>query len=491
VTAQGPVRYAAFRVGTGLALVSPSTFALLDTTNGALAERLWALMEEGAGVDSLLEELSATGLRSLGSFALVEVEPDAMRVVVRGEACAEVVSESDTERFTGVGVKTWLEHVVPGGRSFVLALDGELGEPSPYRVTEAVLPAVGLMWPIVRDDSPTLQGLELGHLADFEPGLAIAPPFVPAVVETVAPPVTVTPEAVEVAEAVEVVEVVEVAEFAGHAGDASDDDDFLDGQTVHRSVVVAALAPQPAPAPEPEIPPDPSAPRAPSWDTIIGGVASISNAPPISSVPQISAVPTGAPPAAPQAPDTNVGMKGDHDGMTMSVAQLRAMRAAEGMASLPPVPMGGPTVQALLCPSGHASPPHASFCRVCSAPLTGAPVTIGRPPLGRITMSSGHVIELTRPAIVGRNPKVEGRLPSEVPQTVRIDAGQALSRSHVMIRIEEWQVLVEDLGSANGTTVTLPGRDPRRLHEGEPMLLEHGAHIDLGGEVDGTYDATP
>jgi pSer/pThr/pTyr-binding forkhead associated (FHA) protein len=108
--------------------------------------------------------------------------------------------------------------------------------------------------------------------------------------------------------------------------------------------------------------------------------------------------------------------------------------------------------------------------------------------MGRIVLSTGDVVDLTRPAVIGRNPKIEGRLTGELPQTLKLDVGQALSRSHTMIRLEGWQVLAEDLGSANGTFVTLPGRPPQRLHPGEPVLLEPGSVIDLGGEVTGTYD---
>ena len=108
---------------------------------------------------------------------------------------------------------------------------------------------------------------------------------------------------------------------------------------------------------------------------------------------------------------------------------------------------------------------------------------------GRIELSTGQVIELTRSAIVGRNPRVEGTMHGEVPATIKIEGTQALSRSHAIIRLEGWQVMVEDLDSANGTTVTLEGRPPRRLRVGEPILVDHGALIDLGGEVTGTYDA--
>jgi pSer/pThr/pTyr-binding forkhead associated (FHA) protein len=89
--------------------------------------------------------------------------------------------------------------------------------------------------------------------------------------------------------------------------------------------------------------------------------------------------------------------------------------------------------------------------------------------------------------LIGRNPKLEGRMPSEMPQLLRLDVGQGLSRTHAIVRLEGWQVLIEDLNSANGTVVTSPGIAPRRLHAGEPVLLDHGATIDFGGELTGTY----
>ena len=79
-------------------------------------------------------------------------------------------------------------------------------------------------------------------------------------------------------------------------------------------------------------------------------------------------------------------------------------------------------------------------------------------------------------------------MPNEVSNLVRIDVGQGLSRTHAAVSLEGWQVLLEDLNSANGTIVRLPGREPRRLHPGEPILLEPGSHIDFGGEVECTVE---
>lgn len=246
--------------------------------------------------------------------------------------------------------------------------------------------------------------------------------------------------------------------------------DVLFGKTTFRSVSAAAVDIQ-----EDDESGDPDDGPA----AIISGVP-ISSGPPLETLPPMNDPVTD-----------HQGRPGDHDGLTMTAAQLRELRsgASEPVGAPPVASMGGPSVQAVACPSGHFNPTHLSNCRECARPLTGPPQVIARPWLGRLVLSSGETVELTRPVIIGRNPKVEGRLQSEVPQTVRLDVGQALSRSHVMVRLEGWQVLVEDLGSANGTVVTLPGRQPQRLHAGEPVLIEDGAEIDLGGEIICTYRA--
>ena len=62
--------WTAVEVGAGLALVGQGLIAVFDPLSAALAARLWALVEEGATADDLLEEVSVGGLKSLGSFAL-------------------------------------------------------------------------------------------------------------------------------------------------------------------------------------------------------------------------------------------------------------------------------------------------------------------------------------------------------------------------------------------------------------------------------------
>ena len=49
-------------------------------------------------------------------------------------------------------------------------------------------------------------------------------------------------------------------------------------------------------------------------------------------------------------------------------------------------------------------------------------------------------------------------------------------------------MLVRDLGSTNGTTVTLPGQEPVRLRPSEEQGIEPGTVITLADEVALTFE---
>ncbi len=183
---------------------------------------------------------------------------------------------------------------------------------------------------------------------------------------------------------------------------------------------------------------------------------------------------------------------GDHDGHTISRADLAKLRGGDGgMGAGASPPVVGPTVQARMCTANHPNPTHLTVCRTCGGPMSSnPPVAVARPVLGMLRFSNGLVVHLDRPQLIGRSPKVEGHVGGEIPNLVRLEeAGQGVSRRHVAVHLENWQVLLEDLNSANGTIVALPGRPARRLVAGEPVSLEPGTVIDLGGEMSISFEA--
>ena len=56
--------------------------------------------------------------------------------------------------------------------------------------------------------------------------------------------------------------------------------------------------------------------------------------------------------------------------------------------------------------------------------------------------------------------------------------------------ISQWQVIVRDLGSTNGTDIVRPGWPPVPLPRDEEAVIEPGTQIILGGAVTLTYEGT-
>lgn len=179
----------------------------------------------------------------------------------------------------------------------------------------------------------------------------------------------------------------------------------------------------------------------------------------------------------------------DHDGLTISRGDLPE-RSSDEMVPTPPPTPGGPFVAAITCPDGHPNPPGASRCRSCGAPPTRSnPIQIPRPVLGVLVFSTGERVPIDRPMIIGRLPKVVGTAEWELPRLVKIESpGRGLSRSHLEVRLDGWRVLVQDMNSANGTEVTMPGEPPREVLPGESVHVVDGTRVDLGGEVHFTVE---
>lgn len=185
-----------------------------------------------------------------------------------------------------------------------------------------------------------------------------------------------------------------------------------------------------------------------------------------------------APPRPPEGPDAADGttvMRGD------------PLRIASGPVSPDRI---GPTVHALLCPSSHVNPPNSSACRLCGVPLPPQdPVTVLRPVLGVLLLSTGDVITLDRGVVMGRSPRTEFS-GGERPHVVKLPSGDGeVSRTHLEVSLDGWHVLVTDLHSTNGTIVVLPGRDPERLRPGEPTPIQPGTLVIVAADVDFRYEA--
>jgi pSer/pThr/pTyr-binding forkhead associated (FHA) protein len=108
-------------------------------------------------------------------------------------------------------------------------------------------------------------------------------------------------------------------------------------------------------------------------------------------------------------------------------------------------------------------------------------VRINRPALGQLVFSNGRAVTIDRTILVGRSPRAERTDGNGIPQLVMVDSPHGdVSRTHARIFIEGWQVLLEDLGSTNGTVITNATGVSRRIRSGEPAIVTAGSVIDLG-----------
>ena len=167
---------------------------------------------------------------------------------------------------------------------------------------------------------------------------------------------------------------------------------------------------------------------------------------------------TGAPTAPPVATAAPVPALGDHDGATITSAELDDLRRRQAASD-------DVATQVLAAvPSGH----------------------------GRIRVSSGQVVELDRTVIIGRRPRSTRASGHDLPHLVAVDSPQQdISRNHLEIRPDAGTVVVIDLRTTNGSTLVRPGAEPMRLHPGEQTLVLSGDVVDLGDGVTVLFEDIP
>ncbi|AMM21148.1 hypothetical protein AX769_14645 [Frondihabitans sp. PAMC 28766] len=90
-------------------------------------------------------------------------------------------------------------------------------------------------------------------------------------------------------------------------------------------------------------------------------------------------------------------------------------------------------------------------------------------------------IVLDTPVIVGRRPSAPRVVTGPEPRLVAVPSrNKEVSGSHVEIRQDGSAVVVTDLRSTNGTRVTIPGRLPVALRQGESIVVLAGTIVDIG-----------
>jgi hypothetical protein len=437
-------------------------------------DALRAQLTSTPSVDGVLDVLTGDGLQATPDFVCAEVVPDGARIVIRGALHVEAHALDGSSLTLDAGrSSTWRDDVVAD--LVALSVQRDQGD-----CLEWMVPAIPERRSVEVDAHPTES-----HTLDEAAFLRLI--------------------AAEEADRTDVDEPSDespVAEPEAGTTTATNDFSSLLDRTGDVPPPQTPTPPPAPPPPPPDIeatppPPPPPVSTAAPDDDLPAGVQPPRPAvrPPISSVPGAGATSAPPPPPPPPPPPvsptatapagTGTGL-GERDGRTVTLAELRELHQQPGEAAAPPSGdrPGRGEVRAVRCDRGHANPPGAAACRVCGTEIADpVVVTVSRPVVARLVFDSGLIVEVDRPQLIGRRPTAPPDA-DEIPNLVTLPSPDGdISRSHAAVRVEGWDLLVEDVGSTNGTEVRLPGHDPLRLRELDPMLVVVGTEVTLAGAV--------
>ena len=92
-------------------------------------------------------------------------------------------------------------------------------------------------------------------------------------------------------------------------------------------------------------------------------------------------------------------------------------------------------------------------------------------------------VMLDLPVYVGRKPSSPRIVTGALPRLVRVASPhKEVSATHLEVRQLGGSVVITDLRTTNGSVVMLPGSIPRRLLQGESVVVSPGTLVDIGDE---------
>lgn len=261
-----------------------------------------------------------------------------------------------------------------------------------------------------------------------------------------------------------------------------------------------ASAPASDPAPDPAADPEPATTSSNPIGSLIDSVPGFIK-PAVDvrafgeSAPAPQAVPEPVAPAAPEPPTASAPAPavpavaepagGDHDGMTITADRARELLAERQAQEPAGPPATGPLVLSTLCPSGHVNAPGSAQCFQCGARIDeGSTGQRRRPEVAVAVLPSGDRVPLGRGVIIGRRPRSRRVEDGRVPRLVTVESpSEDISRSHLELRVEDWNLVAVDLSSTNGTLLLREGSAPQRLRPEASTILQLGDRLDLGDGV--------
>lgn len=103
-----------YRGGDWLGVFGEHTAVVLPPSERVRAARLWELVDAGAGIDAVLDELVSAGLSGLPAFVLLSRAGDQTWALVRGTPCVHLATPDEVVHLDGTEAATWVERTCTG-----------------------------------------------------------------------------------------------------------------------------------------------------------------------------------------------------------------------------------------------------------------------------------------------------------------------------------------------------------------------------------------
>ncbi|MEU6427903.1 FHA domain-containing protein [Microbispora sp. NPDC046973] len=159
-----------------------------------------------------------------------------------------------------------------------------------------------------------------------------------------------------------------------------------------------------------------------------------------------------------------------------------------------PEPEQRPMVYGVDCKNDHFNDPRAPYCAVCGVPIDQravVPYKGPRPLLGVLLLDDGMALPLEADYLLGRDPERAPEVQSGEARPARVTSPDgSVSRRHLRVFLDNWDVNLLDLGSVNGTQIQPPG-DPNfyDIPPNEPVPILPGTTVRVGVSRTMRYEA--
>ncbi|GAA4085861.1 FHA domain-containing protein [Nonomuraea soli] len=146
---------------------------------------------------------------------------------------------------------------------------------------------------------------------------------------------------------------------------------------------------------------------------------------------------------------------------------------------------GKPLVYGVDCKNDHFNDPRLPYCASCGVALvqrTLVPYKGPRPALGVLILDDGTALPLESDYLLGRDPDRAPEVAGGTARPAKVTSPDgSVSRRHLRVALDGWDVNLVDLGSVNGTQIQPPG-DPNfyDIPPNEPVTITPGTTVRIG-----------